>query len=74
VDPELRIVIEYDPRTQRVQMAYPENKMLCDFLLAEARRIMDREDAAAAAQQAAGRSHVIVPPPAAVSRVLKKEA
>ena len=74
MDPELRIVIEYDPRTQRVQMAYPENKMLVDFLLAEARRIVDREDAAVAAQQAAGRSHVIVPPPAAVSRVLKREA
>lgn len=39
----IQIVIEYDPQTERVRVGHPTNRMLCDFMLAEARRILDRQ-------------------------------
>ena len=54
-----QMTIVFEPGTGRVNVQYPENKVICDFMLCEARRILDRSDDKRIAGEGNGR--IIVP-------------
>ena len=47
--PRFQMIIELDTNGMSVQVEYPQDKMFCDYMLNEARRILDRADAERAA-------------------------
>lgn len=67
----VKMIIEFDTETDRVRVGHPPGKMLCDFMLAEARRILDRQDDLAAAGEGNGK-RIVEPPPFTPSDFTRK--
>lgn len=57
----VRLIVEMDLETGKVKVGHPNSKIHCDYMLAEAKRILDRiDDRIAAGERNAG-SQVAVP-------------
>ena len=42
--PSIRMIIEMDLESGRLKVGHPDSKAHCDYMLAEAKRILDRLD------------------------------
>ena len=55
-----KIIIEMNLETGAVRVGHPDSKIHCDYMLAEAKRILDRVDSKRAAGEDAG-GRIMVP-------------